>query len=114
MSDYLSDDNILARLDTERRALLAQLEGVSPAVQPARPSPERWSIAETLEHLGRIETGVTMLLTARAASPPPADAERPRPEAQVTPSVAAHARDRSRRIEAPERVRPGGKAAAHE
>jgi hypothetical protein len=47
-------------------------------------------------------------------APPPPDAPAPGPEAVLTPGLAARVRDRSWRIEAPERVRPAGGLAPDE
>ena len=108
MSQYLSDAGIRERLDAERRALLARIEGVPAERLATRPAPDRWSVAEVLEHLARIETGVTKLLAMKGLAPPPADAPAPGPRAILTPEIGARVRDRSWRIEAPERVRPVG------
>lgn len=112
--DYLSDAAIRERLDVERRALLARLEGVPGERLVRRPTPDRWSVAEVLEHLARIESGVTRLLHAKGQTAPPADAPAPDAGALLTPEIGARVRDRSRRIEAPELVRPGGGVAPDE
>jgi len=108
MADYLATPEILARLTAERDALIARLAKIPVALQNERPSPERWSIAEVLEHLVRIETGLTKLFVIKGQAPPGADVPAAPPEAQSTPQLGVRIRDRSQRIEAPERVRPAG------
>lgn len=112
MADYLATSEILARLSAERDALVERLAKIPAALQNERPSPERWSIAEVLEHLVRIETGVAKLFMMKGQTPPPDDVPVPAPEASSTPALGKRIRDRSQRIEAPERVRPAGTLSA--
>lgn len=112
MADYLATSEILARLGAERDALVARLAKIPAAIQNERPSPERWSIAEVLEHLVRIETGLTKLFMIKGQTPPSDDVPAPPPEASSTPALGQRIRDRSQRIEAPERVRPEGTLSA--
>ena len=107
-TDYLSDAAIRARLAAERAALRQRLDRIPLELQTRRPAPDRWSIAEVLEHLGRIEGGVTKLLMLRGHEAPAADAPPPGPESVGSPKHGRMVRDRSRKIEAPERVRPAG------
>ena len=112
MADYLATSEILARLSAERAALVQRLAKIPVALQNERPSPERWSIAEVLEHLVRIETGLTKLFMIKGQAPPPDDLPAPAPEASGTPALGKRIRDRSQKIEAPERVRPAGALSA--
>lgn len=112
MADYLATSEILARLSAERDALVERLATIPVALQNERPSPERWSIAEVLEHLVRIETGLTKLFMIKGQTPPPDDVPAPAPEASSTPALGKRIRDRSQKIEAPERVRPAGTLSA--
>jgi hypothetical protein len=107
ISPTSSGDPMLALLDQERAAFLAQVERVPPERRAERPAPDRWSVAEIIEHVARIDTGVSKLIALRSAEPslvPPEQAV----AARMTPKRAAWVRDRSLRIEAPERVRPTG------
>lgn len=114
MSDYLSTEQILARLSAERAGLVARLERIPAARQNVRPTPERWSVAEVLEHLVRLEMGLTKLLALKGQAPPAADVPAPPADALGTPQFGALVRDRSKPLEAPERVRPEGKLSAEE
>lgn len=108
MDDYLSTPRILERLQNERDALIARVQRIPADLHGERPDPTRWSIAEVLEHLMRVEIGVTKLLMVRGQSVPATDAPSPDASSFLTPEVSAVVRDRSRGIEAPERVRPSG------
>lgn len=112
MADYLATSEILARLSAERDALVERLAKIPAATQNERPAPDRWSIAEVLEHLVRIETGLTKLFVIKGQAPPGADVPPAPPEAHGTPQLGVRIRDRSQRIEAPERVRPAGTLSA--
>lgn len=114
MNDYLSTPRIYERLETEREALVSCVERVPNDMRDRRPEPNRWSIAEVLEHLTRIETGVTKLLMLRGQSPPPADSPPPEASSVMGPELGAVVRDRSKRIEAPERVQPAGGLSAQD
>jgi hypothetical protein len=100
-------DPILALLDTERAHFLAQVALVPIARQAERPAPDRWSVAEIVEHVARVDRGVAKLLALHGAAP------RPAPSAEAAAAVltaekVARVRSRAERFEAPERVRPTG------
>jgi hypothetical protein len=99
---------VLALLDTERRMLLATASAVPPRFRERRPATGRWSVAEVIDHLARVEEGVATLLAARGATAPAAPAdEAVLAAAQLTPERIANLRNRRMLFEAPERVRPG-------
>lgn len=63
---------VLDHLDTQRAELERAVAAVPPALRDLRPAPERWSVAEVLEHLALVEGQITRLLqnlieSARAA-----------------------------------------------
>lgn len=102
-----SADALLALLDHERAAFLAQVDRVPGARREQRLKPERWSVAEICEHLARIDTGVTRLLTLKSAEPLTATPEQ-LIAARLTPEKAARVRSRDERITAPDRISPTG------
>lgn len=114
MDDYLATPGILERLQTERAALIARFESIPADFRNRRPSPGRWSVAEVLEHLTRLELGLTKLLTLRGQQPPPPDSPAPDESNKMTPALGRLVRDRSKHIEAPERVLPAGALTADE
>ncbi|GJG85853.1 hypothetical protein tb265_10340 [Gemmatimonadetes bacterium T265] len=99
----------LVEVLTERRVdLRAAVDAVPPGLRDRRPAPDRWSVAEVLEHLAVLEGAVTALLgpavdEARALGTREADASSVRPRFD-----AERMRDRSVRVEAAERTRPRG------
>ncbi len=100
-------DPVLALMDAERAHFLAQVARVPAARQAVRAAPDRWSVAEIVEHVARIDVGVARILAMHAAQPRPATPE-VLAGAQLTPAKVARVRDRAERIEAPDRVRPTG------
>lgn len=58
---------IMDFVEERRRDLLKSVDGVPPAKLARRASPGRWSVAEILEHLRMVETGVARLITKRSA-----------------------------------------------
>ena len=96
-------------LAAQRASLLAAAESLPEAGWTVRPSPESWSVSDVFEHLHRVERGVARLVgklaaEARAAGHPPE-----LDDASVLGSLDdARLTDRSRKIDAPERVAPEG------
>ena len=97
---------VLELLDAERAALLASVSRIPASLRARRPAPERWSVAEVLEHLARVERGVAKLLTLRGQEETPAAVALG--EAQLDATRIARLRNRSERIEAPSRIQPEG------
>lgn len=107
---------VIEHADRARLDLLAALDSIPPALQEARPSEEAWSAAEILEHLCRVEKGVTRLvevkmLELKAMPEVPMEAPGLVP---VDAAKFANLPDRAIRIDAPERVVPGGEMSAAE
>ena len=100
-------DPLFSLLDTERAQFLAEVARVPAAVQGRRPAADRWSVAEIVEHVARIDRGIAKLFALRIAEPRPASPEE-LADAALTPAKVARVRDRTERLEAPERVRPSG------
>lgn len=76
-----------------------------------RPAPDRWSVAEVLEHLGLVEGRVVGLLGQLLQAAPMADEST---RASVTPLDRTTLRDRSRRVDAPAPIQPTGTVGADE
>lgn len=99
--------DVIVLLDQERAGFLAQVSRVPAARQTERPRPDRWSVAEIVEHMARIDTGVARVLAAKSVEPATATPEE-LARGRMTPAMAARIRSREERVEAPDRVRPSG------
>jgi len=58
-------EEMLRHLDANRVVLHAAVDSVPLELREKRPAPDRWSVAEVLEHLTRVEEGLTRLLGMR-------------------------------------------------
>lgn len=103
-------EELLRHLDANRVILRAAVDDVPPAVRETRPAPDRWSVAEVLEHLTRVEEQITRLLTAKLSELRSGGALVPESETGAVVDAAAHTAvvDRRRRVTAADRVVPRG------
>lgn len=100
---------LVRHLDTNRAQLWVAVDAIAPADRERRPQPDRWSVAEVVEHLAIVESRVTTRLVeafdlARAAGMTP-DEET---GSIVDPSFLERAHDRSRRFKTGEHAEPRG------
>src|SRR5688500_2504026 len=101
---------VFASLDASMAAVRASVESVPPALRCRRPAPERWSVAEVLEHLALVE----QLFTTRLATPIAAArgaglAAETGDCTPVPPPVAAAMANRAAPRSAPQAVKPTGR-----
>jgi DinB family protein len=96
--------HLLTSLDSTRRALHDAVARVTAARRQERPAPNRWSVAEVLEHLAIVEGRVTGVLEKFVATAPQATSTA-QPPADYSALLAALA-DRTRTVVAPEFAHP--------
>jgi hypothetical protein len=103
-------EELLRHLDANRVVLRAAVDDVPPALRDVRPAPDRWSVAEVLEHLKRVEEQLTRLLSMKLSEAQAAGALGP--ESATGPVVDPRAHravlDRRRQVVAGDRVLPRG------
>ena len=106
---YHSVAEIFDDIDATRARLLQTVEGLSADEQNFRPAPEKWSVAEVVEHLSIIESRVARLL-GKLLEKAEAEAGAGSAGAAFAPvSVAEFVEaSRAQKLEAPENVRPAG------
>ncbi len=90
-------------LNADRRALRAAVERVPASLRTVKPAPDRWSVAEVLEHLSIVERGALMRVRALIQEAPAVDAP-----AALTPIDRDFLKNRTKRIMAPDRIQPTG------
>jgi uncharacterized damage-inducible protein DinB len=100
---------VFARLDAQRAALRAAVERVPRDQRQERPAPDRWSVAEVLEHLGLVEARFTewvekAIATAREGGLGPERDAR----AALPSDLESMLSDRTRQRTAPPPVIPQG------
>jgi uncharacterized damage-inducible protein DinB len=106
-------EEVINYLDRERAALREAIERVPPDSRDKQPGPDRWSVAQVLQHLGLIEKRIGLGMTKWVKG---ARNETLGPE-QETSSVMNSLPlqliiDRTQRRNAPEEVRPPGDISA--
>jgi hypothetical protein len=103
-------DEMLRHLDANRVVLRAAVDAVPPELRERRPSPDRWSVAEILEHLTRVEEQITRYLGAKLGEARDAGQLPPATDTSPISGLLDHRRviDRRRVVTAGERVMPRG------
>jgi hypothetical protein len=96
-------------VDAQRSALLSTISAVPRDRWTERPGPDRWSIVELLEHLYKVEHSCARVIAkgateARAAGHPMETDS----HSMLGALDAVGLRDRSKRLQVPERVAPSG------
>lgn len=95
--------------DAVRAALLDVALTVPVDLFTERPAPERWSAAELLEHLARVETGCARIIAKRAAGAREAGIGAEREDGSMLGALDGRGvTDRSRKLKAPGIVAPTG------
>jgi hypothetical protein len=103
-------EELLQHLDTQHRRLRSAVDSVPREQRERKPTPERWSVAEVLEHLSIVERRIDRLFQSKLAE---ARAKGIGAERDQTPIVGTidmdRLLDRSRKITAGEAALPTGK-----
>jgi hypothetical protein len=103
-------EELIEYLAEHRRGLHEAVASVPPSAREHKPAPDRWSVAEVIEHLLFVERRVTAILT-RQANAARANGVGPDPETSSVVASYAHPAvvvDRTTRIPAPPLVQPTG------
>jgi hypothetical protein len=99
-------DALIDELETDRARLKAAVNRVPPTIRGQRPAPDRWSVAEILEHLAIVEQRAATIVKELAVSAP---ARGPGSSADTPPTFDRSVlRDRTRRATAPVPIQPKG------
>src|SRR5262249_51779086 len=100
-------EKAVAQLNDSRKGLLAAVSGLSEAQWKYKPGPDRWSVAEVVEHLALVEeligNGVFSQLPTAPAPGSEHDAQK------VDAKLEAIMPDRSTKFKAPEMIQPTGR-----
>jgi hypothetical protein len=93
-------DRAVKYLEQTRDGVVASVKGLSEAQMKFKAAPERWSVAETLEHIAKAEEYLFQNITANVMKAPAAPAAG-RDNAKIDAGIMAMVPDRSRKAEAP-------------
>jgi len=100
-------DKAVTYLQQTRDGVAASVKGLSDAQMKWKSAPDRWSVAETLEHIAKAEDLLMQNITANVMKAPAAPMEG-RDNAKIDALVMAAIPDRSRKAQAPEPLVPAG------
>jgi uncharacterized damage-inducible protein DinB len=97
-------DRALPYLETTRQAVLDATAGLSDAQWNFKPAPDRWSIAEVVEHIAAAEDYLMGMVTSQVMKAP----ARPAGDdvKAIDDMVVTKVPDRSRKAQAPEPLKP--------
>jgi hypothetical protein len=99
-------DRALAYLESTKKGVVDATKGLSDAQWNFKPAPDRWSIAEVMEHLAAAEDmirGMDQEQVMKSPAIPPRDAAELQ---KIDAGVIAQVPDRSHKIQAPEPLKP--------
>jgi len=97
----------LAQLDRTRSGVVEATKGLSEAQWKFKPGPERWSVAEVLEHIALVEDFLLENTSKKVMQAPAGKADR---DYKSTDKLVLSAiADRTQKAQAPEPARPTGR-----
>jgi hypothetical protein len=94
-------------LDQTRDGVVAATKGLSDAQMKFKPAPDRWSVAETLEHIALAEDFLLQNTSHKVLKEPAGAADRD--TAKIDAMVLAMIPDRSHKAQAPKELVPTGR-----
>jgi hypothetical protein len=97
----------LQYLEQTRDGVVAAAKGLSEAQLTFKPAPDRWSVAEVLEHITVVEGAIYQNVTERIMKAPAGAADRD--TAKIDAAVFGRIPDRSHKVKAPEEFVPTGR-----
>jgi hypothetical protein len=101
--------HVFSLLDESRTQVQAAVDEVPLDRRSERPGPDRWSVAEILEHLALVDTRFTgVVATAIGQARETGIGEETSARTPFPPASAGRVRDRSEQRKAPEAVQPRG------
>jgi uncharacterized damage-inducible protein DinB len=108
---YHSIEEIYGVLDATRARLVASVEGLGDEGARFRPAPDRWSVADIMEHLAAAEAS-SLRLFDRLLQKAEGEGRTRAAEDPFAPVTIAEHQERSRRekYQSPEAIRPKGEA----
>ena len=102
-------EELLSYLDVRRKALREAVDAVPDARRNERPAPDRWSVADVLEHLALVEARFKTMLADRLAEAKASGLAAERETSPITGSYdVTPLLDRSDKHQAPDVVAPTG------
>jgi hypothetical protein len=99
-------DRALAYLESTKKGVVDATKGLSDAQWNFKPAPDRWSIAEVMEHLAAAEDMIRGMDQEQVMKTPAIPPREPAELQKIDAGVMAQVPDRSHKIAAPEPLKP--------
>lgn len=99
-------EHALAYLEKTKVGVIDATKGLSDAQWNFKPGPDRWSVAEVVEHLAAAEDMLRGLVTEQVMKSPAIAPRDPAEVKKIDEGVPVQVPDRSRKFQAPEPLRP--------
>ena len=96
-------EKALALLEDSKQGVLASVKGLSEAQWNFKAAPEKWSVAECMEHIAAAEDFIRALITDTVMKAPAAP---DRDIAKLDAGLLAGVPDRTNKVQAPEPIKP--------
>lgn len=96
-------EKALAYLETSKKGVLAATKGLSEAQWNFKPAPDKWSVAECMEHIAASEDFIRDSVAEKVMKAPAAP---DRDIAKIDAGIMAMVPDRTTKVQAPEPIRP--------
>jgi hypothetical protein len=99
-------DRALAYLESTKKGVMDATKGLSDAQWNFRAAPDRWSIAEVMEHLAAAEDMIRGMDQEQVMKSPAISPRDPEELKKIDATVLAQVPDRSHKIQAPDPLKP--------
>src|SRR5215472_11318803 len=96
-------EKALAYLETSKKGVLAATKGLSEAQWNFKPAPDKWPVAECMEHIAAAEDFIRGMIAENVMKAPAAP---DRDIAKIDAGIVANVPDRSNKFQAPEPLKP--------
>jgi len=90
-------------LETTKKGVLEATKGLTPAQWNFKPAPDRWSIAECMEHIAAAEDYIRGMVVEKVMVAPAASG---RDVVKIDEAIVANVPDRTNKVQAPEPLKP--------
>jgi hypothetical protein len=96
-------DKAVQYLETTKKGVLEATKGLTPAQWNFKPAPDRWSIAECMEHIASAEDYIRGIVVEKVMVAPAAPG---RDVVKIDETIIANVPDRTHKVQAPEPLKP--------
>jgi hypothetical protein len=96
-------EKVLKLLETSKKGVLDSVKGLSEAQWNFKPAPDKWSVAECMEHIAAAEDLIRGLITEKVMTAPGAP---DRDIVKIDAGILSGVPDRTNKVQAPEPLKP--------